>query len=557
VYMRWLVVALLALLVACGGGKKESDVAQDAPPPAGYEKTAPLFEGMGTHTHRVTTRVGLAQTYFNQGLILSYGFNHAEAARSFREAQKLDPDCAMAYWGEALVLGPNINAAMEDENVPLAWAALQKALERKDKASERERAYIDALAARYVPEPVADRSELDVAYANAMREVAGDYPDDLDASTLFAEALMNTTPWDYWQDNGEPKWVTEEILATLERVLAADPNHPGANHFYIHTVEAQQPERGVAAADRLGSLVPGAGHLVHMPCHIYVRVGRYAEASDANEDAIAADDSYITQCHAQGLYPLAYMPHNRHFLWFTAAMEGRSERSIEAAKHVAMHVDKELMREPGYGTLQHFYTLPLWAMARFGKWDMILATPRPKSDLKYPNGVWYFARGMAHLRKGDPGAATASLVVLDSLAADPELDTVTIWDINTTRQLLQIASHVLAGEIAATHGNYRQAIAHLNTAVDLESQLRYDEPAPWYAPVRQTLGAILLQAGRAGDAETVYRAELEMYPNNGWSLYGLAQALSRRGKQREADEVMLQFEAAWARADVQLTSSRF
>ncbi|MCH7549742.1 MAG: hypothetical protein IH969_09455 [Candidatus Krumholzibacteriota bacterium] len=556
--LRWILVMLLALLLACGGKDQDTEPSQaQAPPPPGYEKTAPLFNNLGTYHRRVSTEVALAQKYFDQGLILSYGFNHAEAARSFREAQKLDPDCAMAYWGEALVLGPNINAPMEDESVPLAWAALQKALERIDKASARERAYIQALSKRYAANPVADRAELDIAYANAMRDVAGDHPDDPDAQALFAESLMNTTPWDYWQEDGEPKWVTIEILATLERVLGKNTDHPGANHFYIHAVEAQHPERGVAAADRLGSLVPGAGHLVHMPCHIYLRVGRYADASDANEMAIAADQDYITQCHAQGLYPLAYMPHNRHFLWYTAAMEGRSERSITAAKHVSDHVDQEMMRQTGYGTLQHFYALPMYALARFGRWNELLAVPQPDIDLKYPNGVWYFTRGMALLRKGNPGAATAALGELDSLAADTALDSVTIWDINTTRHLLQIASEVLAGEIAATYGNYRSAVAHLQAAVDLEQELRYDEPAPWYAPVRQTLGAVLLEAGRPREAEQVYRAELETYPANGWSLFGLSKALLIRGKRTDAAETARTFEEAWSRADVTLNSSRF
>lgn len=554
----WIVVAMAALLAACAHGpERDGAVAAGTAVPPGYEKAAPLFDNLGNHHQEVSTRLPLAQRYFDQGLILAYGFNHAEAARAFHEAQRLDPQCAMAYWGEALVLGPNINAAMEADQVPEAWAALQQALRLADQATPRERDYIRALAKRYGPEPVADRSRLDAAYADAMRGVASRYPDDADAQALFAEALMDTTPWDYWLEGGELKPVTREILATLERALQIDPDHPGANHLYIHAVEAVHPEWGVASADRLRDLVPGAGHLVHMPCHIYVRVGRYAEASEANEKATAADQDYVTQCHAQGLYPLAYVPHNHHFLWFTASMEGRSARAIAAARHVAGHVDRQQMREPGYGTLQHFYALPLYALARFGHWQEILAEPAPAADLKYPTGVWHFARGLALVRGGRLAEADGELRELAALAADRSLDTVTIWDINTTRHLLQIATEVLAGEIAERRGNFDGAIQRLQQAVKLEDTLHYDEPAPWYAPTRQTLGAVLLEAGRAAEAEAVYRVELHTYPANGWSLFGLARALEAEGKAAEAEQAERQFAQAWSRSDVTLTSSRF
>jgi len=554
----WIPLMMAAVLAACAhGSDRDGATAADMAVPPGYQKEAPLFDNLGSHHHEVSTRIPLAQRYFDQGLILAYGFNHAEAARSFREAQRLDPHCAMAYWGEALVLGPNINAPMEAGQVPTAWSALQQALRIADQATPRERDYILALAKRYGPEPVPDRSGLDAAYADAMRGLAQRYPDDVDAQTLFAEALMDTTPWDYWLAGGEPKPVTKEILATLERAMRLDPDHPGANHLYIHAVEAVHPEWGVASADRLRALVPGAGHLVHMPCHIYVRVGRYAEASEANEKATAADQDYVTQCHAQGLYPLAYVPHNHHFLWFTASMEGRSARAIAAARHVAEHVDPQQMREPGYGTLQHFYTLPLYARARFGHWQEILAEPAPDADLKYPTGVWHFARGLALVRTGSLPEAEDELSKLAALAADRSLDTVTIWDINTTRHLLRIATEVLAGEIAEARGDFDGAIRLLQQAVELEDTLHYDEPAPWYAPTRQTLGAILLEAGRGAEAEAVYRAELRTYPANGWSLFGLARALQAEGQAAEAEQVKRQFAEAWSHADVTLTSSRF
>lgn len=516
----------------------------------------PLFDSLGDHHHPISTDSVQAQQYFDQGLILAYSFNHAEAERSFREAARLDPDCALCYWGIALVLGPNINAGMEAEAVPKAWQALQRAVSLSETASEQEQAYIQALARRYSPEPVADRKPLDLAYANAMREIVQRYPDDLDAATLFAEALMDTMPWDYWTAAGKPKPETAEVLATLESVMARNPSHPGANHFYIHTVEAVRPELGIAAADRLRGLVPGAGHLVHMPSHIYIRVGRYHEASLANQQAIAADQAYLKQCHAQGLYPLAYVPHNYHFLWATATMEGRSEAAIEAARQVAAKADQDLMREPGYGTLQQYDSMPLYALTAFGRWDAILAEPAPAKDLRYPMGIWHYARGMAFTAKGQLDQAAQELDALRAIAADPALKEVTIWDINTTASLLQVAQAVLAGQLAAQQGNNRQAIAYLETGIELEDHLNYDEPPPWYPPVRQYLGEVLLATDRPTAAETVYREDLKQLPDNGWSLFGLTQSLLAQGKTDRAQAVQQRFEVAWQYADITLTASR-
>ncbi len=320
---------------------------------------APLLPGMGDLHHTITTKSPLAQRYFDQGLILAYGFNHAEAASSFREAINFDADCAMCYWGLAYVLGPNINAKMEDESVSESYQAMHKALELAANSTQPEQAYIRALAKRYTNVPLEDRSSLDRAYANAMREVIRQYPDDLDAATIFAEAVMDTMPWNYWTQEQQPKPETQEVLTTLESILERDPNHPGANHLYIHAVEAVRPKQGEVIADRLGNLVPGSGHLVHMPSHIYIRVGRYRDAAIANQKAIAVDDAYVTQSHAEGIYPLAYMPHNHHFLWFAAIMEGDSKLATTAAKNVAAKVQPQIMREPGMGTLQHFYSIPL------------------------------------------------------------------------------------------------------------------------------------------------------------------------------------------------------
>ncbi|MDJ0683039.1 MAG: hypothetical protein QNJ18_24645 [Xenococcaceae cyanobacterium MO_167.B52] len=520
------------------------------------QSKVPLFKGIGNQHHAITTDSQEAQRYFDQGLVLAYGFNHAEAARSFREAIKLDSDCAMCYWGLAYVLGPNINAAMEDDAVSESYQAMEKALKFAENSIPVEQAYINALAERYKDQVVEERSFLDRNYANAMRKVAQNYPDDLDAATIFAEALMDTMPWDYWTEKQEPKPETQEVLTTLESVLQRNPNHIEANHLYIHAVEAAYPDQAIAAADRLGTLVPGSGHLVHMPSHIYIRVGRYHDAVDANEKALAVDRDYLTQPHAQGIYPLAYVPHNHHFLWFAATLEGNSKLATKAGKSIAEMVNSEMMREPGMGTLQQYYSIPLLTMIRFGQWDDILATPQPEADLKYPIGVWHYARGMAYTAKGKLTAAEQELQSLTLLAKAPELATVTIWDINTTQDILKLAQEVLAGELSAKEGNYEQAVASLRKAVKLEDKLNYDEPADWSTPTRQYLGAVLLDAKFPIEAEQVYREDLAIYPNNGWSLWGLAQSLKLQGKESEAKSVEQQFNSAWQYADTDVSSMK-
>ncbi len=520
-------------------------------------RVAPLLEGMGDLHLPATTKNQMAQRFFDQGLTLSYAFNHKEAERSFREAARLDPDCAMAYWGIALVLGPNINAAMDNAEVPNAYTAMQKASALASAAGAKEQAFIGALSKRYAAEAVADRKPLDEAYANAMREVAQSYPDDPDATALFAEALMDLHPWDFWENDGTPKSWTPEIVSTLEAGLQKWPKHAGLNHFYIHTVEASRDAgRATPSADLLRHLVPGAGHLVHMPAHIYIRTGRYHDAVIANEKAVQADSGYLTQCHAQGMYPVAYVPHNHHFLSAAATFAGNSEKALYAARHMAMHQDQKLMREPGYGTLQHYTTIPLYAMVKFGKWEDILQTTAPDSDLVYPGGVWHFARGMAFTRTNQLEQAAQELEIVQAIAADTALKHVTIWDINTTYDLMQIAREMLAGELAAKRGQFDQAIAHLQNAVRFEDNLTYDEPPPWYTPSRHNLGAVLLEAGRTGEAQKVYEEDLKKYPENGWSLWGLQQSLMAQGKKNEAEEVQQRFEKAWIGGDVKLVASR-
>lgn len=521
-------------------------------------RLAPLLEGMGDWQFAVTTKNAMAQRFFNQGLALSYAFNHKEAERAFREAARLDPDCAMAYWGAALVLGPNINAAMDAGENATAYAAIQKALALVSRASEKEQAFVNALAKRYAKTPPDSRAALDEAYANAMREVAQKYPEDADAAALFAEAAMDLHPWKYWEKDGQPKPWTPEIVSTIESGLQKWPQHPGLNHFYIHAVEASaEPARAMASAELLRDLVPAAGHLVHMPAHIFIRTGRYHDAVVANERAIAADSSYLTQCHAQGMYPVTYVPHNHHFLSAAATFSGNSEKALMAAHHMAMNQDRKLMREPGYGTLQHYMMIPLYAMIKFGKWEEILKEAAPDSDLLYPRGVWHFSRGMAYTRTNQLDNAAQELTKLKIIAADSSLLKVTIWDINTTFDLLQIATEMLSGELAAKKRDFAAAITHLQRAVELEDNLTYDEPPPWYTPARHNLGAVLLEAGRAAVAQKVYEADLQKYPENGWALFGLQQSLLAQKKNAEAEAAKQRFAQAWLGADVALNASRF
>ncbi|NOT58901.1 MAG: hypothetical protein HOP19_01620 [Acidobacteria bacterium] len=522
------------------------------------ESLPPLLQGMGNHHHAITTKSPLAQQYFNQGLTLHYAFNHPAAIRSFNTVAKLDPNCAMAYWGIAYALGPNINQMMPDEAVPDAFTALQKARELAPQASAKERAYIEALSRRYSKDPVADRKALDEAYATAMSDVAARFPNDGDALTLYAESLMDTMPWAYWTKAGAAKPATLKILKALETVLQRTPRHPGANHFYIHAVEASpHPAKGLAAADRLRTLVPGAGHLVHMPAHIYLRTGRYHDATLANEAGVEADKLFKTQCHATGLYANGYIPHNHHFLWYSAMMEGASAKAIRAAEHIAATVDHKAMRERGGGTVQHYFVTPLYAYVQFGKWDAILRYAAPDKDLRYPTAVWHYARGIALARKGQLLEAQRELDALTPIASDKALESVTIFDINTTLSLLPIAREVVTGEIASAKQDWPNAIAHLETAVRWQDELNYDEPPVWHFPVRHALGAVLLKAGRAQQAEQVFQEDLRRNAENGWALFGLRQSLQAQGKKKAAKLVAQRFRQAWAHADLRLTAARF
>lgn len=517
---------------------------------------APRLQNLGTHQFPVTTGSARSQLFINQGMMLAYAFNHAEAVRSFLEAARLDPKCAMAYWGMALVLGPNINMAMPPENEPKAYEMIQKALALKKNASKKEQAYIEALAKRYSGAEKPDRNALDRAYVDAMRELHLRYPDDLDAAALYAEAVMDLRPWNYWTRDMQPYPETVEVIRVLESVLERNPNHPGAIHFYIHTVELARPELAEAGAEKLWKLAPGAGHLVHMPSHIFRRIGRYADASKSNQDAIAADEDYITQCRAQGLYPLAYYPHNIHFLWDSATMEGKRHVAIEAARKSSDQIPEGEWRK--VPLLHQFLVAPLFSYTRFGEWELILKEPRPAEDSPFWNGIWHYARGLAYTATGKLDEATAELNSLKRIAEEKSLDGFRVtFSRNGAKAILDISVEVLSGELAAQHKDYDTAIARLHRGVLLEENLIYNEPPDWHVPVRQSLGAVLLAAGRPAEAEAVYWQDLTRNRENGWSLFGLMQSLRAQGKEKQADAVEKRFQKAWSAADITLTASRF
>jgi tetratricopeptide (TPR) repeat protein len=511
----------------------------------------PFLDNLGSHTYTITTGVPLAQRYFDQGLRLYYGFNHAESIRAFQEATRQDPACAMCYWGIALASGPNINAPMDRQAGLTAYDAIRQAVAREATAGPTERALIQALVARYAADPPDDRSGLDAAYARALGEVVRQYPMDLDAATLYAEALMDLSPWNYWTSEGTPRPDTPVILAQLERVMAANPNHPGANHFYIHAVEAVQPERAVTAAERLARLMPGAGHIVHMPGHIYVRVGRYQDAIAANEHAVHTDETYIRDHRpAPGIYTASYYPHNYDFLAFAASMIGRSRQAITAAEKITTIVPQALLREPGMAFVQHHQTRHLQMKVRFSRWADVLAAPAPAEDLPHARAMWQYARGRALAAQGSVSDAEDALEQVRATAGDAKVAPVRL-EFNASGAILAVASEVLAGHVAAAKRDFTAAVTHLREALRLEDALTYGEPPEWSVPVRQELGKLLLSTDRAGEAEQAFREDLKRFPENGWSLRGLELALRAQGRTAEAVATKARFDKSWAGADVE------
>jgi len=547
-----LVLAAGLVTAACSAQAPHGEMAHGTP---AADARPVLYDSLGSYSYRITTASPDAQRWFDQGLRLIYGFNHYEARKAFQEAARLDPGCAMCMWGIAMTEGSNYNSPTDADREKAALAAVQHAQHLATGARPEERALIQALAKRHSADPAAKREDLDRAYADAMREVTRQYPDDLEAATFFADAMMNRRPWNLWTPEGAPQPGTDEIVQTLERVLAKNPDHPGAIHLYIHAVEAsREPGRAEKPADRLARLMPGAGHIVHMPSHIYWRVGRYADAVATNTAAVKADREYFKRAQPSPIYRGLYYPHNIDFIWQSAGMEGRSAESIRAAREFAENAPPEMIKQmPDMETAP---VAPIVTLARFGRWDEVLAVPAPPREWPYTRGVWHYTRGLAFNAKGQAADARRELGELETILASVPPDRSVAFFFKA-KNMLQLAANVLAGEMAAKAGDGASAERLLRAAVAEQDTHWFTEPPPWYYPVRQSLGAVLLQLGRAADAERVYRDDLTRNPGNGWSLFGLAQSLRAQGKTQDAAQVEQQFTKAWAQADVKLTASRF
>ena len=507
-------------------------------------KTATLMAGYGNWRHTVSTKSPQAQAFFDQGLRLIYAFNHDEAARSFQRAAELDPKMAMAYWGVAEAVGPNYNDPANDERYAQAHAAIEKALELGADAYPSDQAYIAALAKRFPADANADRRVAAEAYRDAMRELTKTYPDDLDAATLFAEAGMNLRPWGLWRVDGTPEEGTEEIVATLESVIRREPDHLGAIHYYIHAVEASNsPERALAGANRLAQLAPAAGHIVHMPAHIYIRTGDYEAAVKTNQRAAVADRAYLSASGTQGIYPMMYYSHNLHFIAMAAAMNGNYLESKREAQMLAVNVGPHVKEMPGLGG---FMTVPLAVEARFHKWNEILKTQQPDESMQTATIFWHFARGLALSATGKTEEAEAEhKIVAEAEEKTPEDALFQMPINNKTKDILKIAENVLGAKISLMTNDMDATVNQLRTAVAIQDALKYDEPQDWFYPVRESLGAVLLKIGDDAGAEDVFRADLQRNPRNPRSLFGLEQALKAQDKDYDAGFVRKQFDASW------------
>lgn len=533
-----MIASLLFAAVASGHGA----AAAPARPAA-----APLFTDLGSYHREISTKKKTAQKYFDQGLRLVYGFNHDEAERSFREAARLDPKCAICYWGIGLTLGPNINMPMDAERNAKAVEAVAKA-KSMSRGTPVERALIDALAVRYSADPAADRAKLDEGYAAAMKTAHIRFPIDDDVATLYAEAMMDLRPWKFWSPDGTPAPGTEEIVATLELVLKRNPLHPGANHYYIHATEASKnPGRASESAKRLETLVPGAGHLVHMPAHVYMRTGNYAGASEANAKAASIDEKYIKEHNVVGVYPIMYYTHNLQFLAASAAMEGRSTASIEAAQKTTELATAMVKDMPMAEFLVPF---AMYAALRFEKWDDVLAMPKPDAALPTAVALWHFGRAVSFTSKKMLDDAQSEKTAFEEASANVPPDA--MMNLNTSKDVLAVAAASLDARLAEARGEERTVIRWIK-AVNAEDALAYDEPPAWYYPVRESLGGASLRKERHVFAEQVFRKDLERNPENGRSLFGLAEALKAQKRDAEAAEVTERFKKAWARADVMPT----
>ena len=557
--------ASLLLHISTAGAQYHDPRALAADPATAEAPLAPVLNGLGDSSFLVSTGSAESQYFFDQGLRLTYAFNHSEALRSFKEAARLDANNAMAWWGQALVLGPNINLPMMPYVAGQAWEASRRAVQLAPAATEREQQLIAALAKRYGAEADESQPLRDQAYARAMVALAEQYPDDPDIATLTASAIMNLSPWDYWFGDGSPHKETLQVMKLLEQAIDQSPEHSGLLHYYIHIVEAQRPYRAEEAADRLRDATPGAGHLLHMPSHIYMRVGRYADAYAVNVAASAADESYIAACQAQGLYPVGYYPHNMHFMVWSAQSMGRYAAAMRAARQIRTkipdYIDDMDAATTGTGAdawqlFETFLSQPLYTMVRFGDWEAVLEEPAPPRTARFMTGVRHYARGLAYVHTGNTRKARREFKSLRQVLAEDGIYEYPA-SLNGAGALLEIAAAVLEGEIEAAGDDYDAAIAALSRAVRMQDGLVYMEPPDWFMPTRHYLGAVLLEAGRPAEAETVYWDDLRRNPNNGYALMGLAQAQEARGNEQGATVTRRRFNAAWSEADHRLTSSRF
>ena len=567
--MKYLLsLSLLIFLLACKNEKMaEQDITALPPimctPPisdvdwyAG-DTPAPLFAGMDILHYPVTTSNPEAQKYFNQGLLLAYCFNHGEAARSFFEAIRRDSTCAMCYWGYAYVLGPNYNMGMEADNYARAYEAIQKAIKLSAKATPKEQDIIKAMAARYVKEPVENRSHLDSAYMVAIKTVHEKYPDDVDIAAMYAESLMDMHPWDMVDKQGNERPWLPAIIKAIEFAIKVNPKHPGGHHLYMHAVEASNtPERALPSCKVVDDgLVPNAGHLVHMPSHIYINTGDYHLGTLANIKAVNVDSNYVTQCHAQGSYPLILYPHNYHFLAACATLEGDSKWALKASDKMADQSNHKGMLLAPLATLQHYYSIPYFVKVKFAKWDDILHEGPPDTVLLYPRGIYHYAQGMARVGTKNFEKAKIELNALKKIAQEDTLKNISIWGFNSLHQVIDIAQKVLEGQMLAAQGQYDESAKLLREAIAIEDALLYQEPPDWFFSVRHYLGAVLLDANKPAEAVIAYEEDLKTFPKNGWALSGLKKAYEMMKEEEKAKEVDARLTEAWAHADVKLNGS--
>lgn len=508
---------------------------------SGPDGRAELLEGLGNHTHPIATQSERAQKFFDQGLALIFGFNHDEAARLFARAAELDPQSPMPHWGIALALGPNYNLPPMPDREEKAWRAIEKAIELSRAAPDNERAYVAALVKRYSKDPNEDRKKLAASYREAMKDVVRRYPDDLDAATLYAEAIMNLRPWQLWSADGEPAEGTPEIVEVLEHVLRRDPSHPGANHYYIHAVEASKnPERALPSAMRLGSLMPGAGHMVHMPSHIFLRVGDHQSSATVNETAAEVDRKYIERSGAKGVYPLMYYSHNLHFVSYARMAQGRFDEALDYARRLRKNVDRSIDSMPMIAPYGAFEWLVL---TRFARWDDMLAQPEPGEKNGFLHGMYRYSRGLAFAGLGRLNDAQAERERMDAIMSRvPETEMLMN---NSARSVLQIGLADLDARISRVKNDSQSEIAHWRRAVELQDKLHYMEPPEWHYSVREPLGGALLRSGKPEEAEAVFRRDLELHPRNGRALFGLLEALKMQQKPVAADWVKKEFREAW------------